>query len=90
MENFHQPDTHMSVKMHFLRSYLDSFPNNFEEFIEEQDKYSYQDINVMKERYQAQWDVNFLVDYRWCLKSNVEPTRHKRKSWKRPFIEKFP
>ena len=81
LKNFQKLGARMSVKMHFLRSHLDYFPQNCRDLSEEQ-----RDIRVMEERYQGRWDVNFLADYCWCLKRDVVATQHRRKSLKRPFI----
>ena len=42
----------MSVKMHFLPSHLDYFPQNCGDLSEEQGERFHQDIRVMEERYQ--------------------------------------
>ena len=86
MENFHKLGSRMSVKMHFLRSHLDYFPDNCGDFSEEQGGRFHQDIRVMEERYQGRWDVNFLADYCWCLKRDLVSAQHNRTSLKRPFI----
>ena len=69
----------MSVKMHFLWSHLDYFPQNCGDLSEEQGERFHQDIRVMQERYQGRWDVNFLARYCWCLKRDVVVTQHRRK-----------
>jgi hypothetical protein len=76
----------MSVKMHFLSSHLDYFPDNCGDTSEEQGERFHQDIRVMEERYQGRWDVNMLADYCWCLKRDVPAAEHKRKSLKKPFL----
>lgn len=86
MENFNKLGARMSVKMHFLHSHLDYFPENCGDYSEEQGERFHQDISIMEERYQGRWDVNFLADYCWCLKRDSPSTPHKRKSLKRPFI----
>ena len=43
----------MSVKMHFLPSHLDYFPQNCGDLSEEQGERFHQDIRVMEERYQG-------------------------------------
>ena len=88
MENFHQIGACRSVKMHFLRSHLDDFPENCGDFSEEQGERFHQDNSDMKKRYQGLWDIHFLADYYWCLKRDVEFAHHKRKYLKRPFIHK--
>ena len=52
MENFCQIGALMSVKMHFLRSHLDYFPDNWGDFSEEQGERFHQDISDMEKRYQ--------------------------------------
>ena len=86
MENFCQIGVHMSVKMHFLWSHLNYFPENCGDFSEEQGAHFHQDIGDMEKCYQGQWEVNFLADYCCCLKRDVESAQHKQKSLKRPFI----
>ena len=51
MENFRQIGALMSVKMHFFRSDLDYFPENWGEFSEEQGECFHQDISNMEKRY---------------------------------------
>ena len=76
----------MSVKLHFLWPDLDYFSKKCGDLSEEQSEYFHQDIRLMEECYQDQLDVNFLVDYCWCLKRDVVAAKHRRKSLKRPFI----
>ena len=77
MENFHQIGEYMPVKMHFLRSHLDYFSENFGDCSEEQGEWFHQDISDLEKRYQGRLDINFLADYRWCLKKDVESAQHK-------------
>ena len=86
LKNFQKLGARMSVKLHFLRSHLDHFPESCGDLSEEQGERFDQDIRVMEECYQGRWDVNFLADYCWCLKRDAVAPQHKRKSLKRPFI----
>ena len=52
MENFRQIGARMSVKMHFLRSHLDYFPENWGDFNEEQGERFHQDISYMEKCFQ--------------------------------------
>ena len=61
----------MSVKLHFLQSFLDYFPKNCGDFKEEQGERFHQDIRIKELRYQGRWDVNFLADNYWCLKQDA-------------------
>ena len=76
----------MSIKMHFLASHLDYFPNNCGDYSEEQGERFHQDIRVMEERYQGRWDIPMLADYCWSLKRDIPEARYSRKSRKRPFL----
>ena len=70
LKSFCQPGAWMSVKLYFLWLHLDYllldwdyFPKNCGDLSEEQDEHSHQDIHIIEECYQGQWDVNFLTDY---------------------------
>jgi hypothetical protein len=76
----------MSLKLHFLSSHLDYFPQNCGDYSEEQGERFHQDIRVMEERYQGRWDVNMLADYCWCLKRDSPHVQHTRKALKTSFI----
>lgn len=86
LQSFQTLGARMSIKMHFLSSHLDYFPNNCGDLSEEQGERFHQDIRVMEERYQGRWDVNMLADYCWCLKRDIIAVKHNRKSLKKPFI----
>ena len=43
----------MSIKLQFLKNYLQYFPENLKHISEEQGERFYQDIRVMEERYQG-------------------------------------
>jgi hypothetical protein len=86
LKNYQTLGARMSIKMHFLSSHLDYFPENCGDFSEEQGERFHQDIRVMEERYQGRWDVNMLADYCWCLKRDVSDVQHKRKSVRKPFL----
>ena len=71
--------------MHFLHSHLDYFPENCDNYGEEQGERFHQDISCMEERYQGRWDVNMLSDYCWFLERDVPVPQHSRRALKRPF-----
>ena len=79
LNNYQALSARMSIKMHFLSSHLDYFPENGGDFSEEQGERFHQDIRVMEERYQGRWDVNMLADYCWCLKRDAPDVHHRRK-----------
>jgi hypothetical protein len=79
LSSFHALGARMSIKMHFLSSHLDYFPNNCGDFSEKQGERFHQDIRVMEDRYQGRWDINMLADYCWGLKRDSTTTSHARK-----------
>ncbi|GFX28007.1 uncharacterized protein TNCV_773911 [Trichonephila clavipes] len=78
----------MSVKVHFLKSHLDYFPENLGAVSEEQGECFHQDIKEMEHRYEGRWNVNMMADYCWMLKWENSP-EHNRKSTKRSFDGKI-
>ncbi|UYV73988.1 hypothetical protein LAZ67_11001726 [Cordylochernes scorpioides] len=69
----------MSLKIHFLHSYLDSFPDNFGTVSDENGERFHQDISSMEKRYQGKWSPGMLADYCWTLKRNVPQAKYRRK-----------
>ena len=72
----------MSIKIHFLSSHLNYFPDNCGDYSEEQRERFYQDIAIMENRYQGSMTINMLADYCWSQKRNVTDSIYKRKSKK--------
>ena len=68
----------MSLKIHFLHSHLDFFPENLGAVSDEQGERFHQDIRTMETRYQGCWNPSMLGDYCWFLKRD-DATEHKRK-----------
>jgi len=52
ISNFEKLGCNMNMKIHFLHSHLDKFPENFGDFSEEQGERFHQDLKVMETRYQ--------------------------------------
>jgi hypothetical protein len=68
----------MSLKMHFLHSHLDFFPENLGAVSDEHGERFHQDISVMERRYQGRFEPNMMGDYCWFLQRETA-TSHKRK-----------
>ncbi|KAJ8736888.1 hypothetical protein PYW07_000159 [Mythimna separata] len=68
LQNFNRLGVNMSIKLHFLHSHLDRFPQNLGDYSEEQGERFHQDIRIMEERYQGRWDSHMMADYCWTLK----------------------
>jgi hypothetical protein len=58
----------MSLKVYFLGSDLDFFPENLGAVSDEHGERFHQDIYNMEKRYQGKWSLSMLADYCWTLK----------------------
>lgn len=72
----------MSIKVHYLHSHLDEFPEYLGEVSEEQGESFHQDIKVMEERYQGRWDSKMMVDYCSSLMRDIPEAVHKKSAKK--------
>ncbi|GBL83795.1 hypothetical protein AVEN_132680-1 [Araneus ventricosus] len=68
----------MSLKVQFLHSHIDHFPENLGAYSEEQGERFHQDVSDIERRYQGRWDVNMLADYCWMLRRETEDGKRKR------------
>jgi len=75
----------MSLKIQFLESHLDFFPENLGEVSDEHGERFYQDIMPMEKRYHGKWTSSMLADYYWTLKRDVRDVKHRRKSYASTF-----
>ncbi|CAH2083922.1 unnamed protein product [Euphydryas editha] len=69
----------MSVKLHYLNSHLDHFPENLGHFSDEQGERFHQEIRTMDERYKGRWNVHMMSDYCWSLKLDLPRVSHAKK-----------
>jgi hypothetical protein len=70
----------MSLKIHFLHSHLDFFPDNLGAVSDEHGERFHQDIAKMEKRYQGKWNPSMLGDYCWTLIREASYSDYKRKS----------
>lgn len=63
LESFKILGANISIKLHFLHSHLNRFPENLGNYGEEQGERFHQDLKVMEERYQGRWDRHMMADY---------------------------
>ncbi|GBO16832.1 hypothetical protein AVEN_210866-1 [Araneus ventricosus] len=85
IKNFKILGCSMSLKVHFLDSHLDYFPENLSAVREEQGERFRLDRKEMERRYQGKWNVSRIADYCWMLQRDNPCRVHKRKSDKRTF-----
>ena len=76
----------MSIKMHYLFSHMDRFPENLGSMSDEQGERFHQDMKEMETRYQGRWDAVMMADYCWTLKRDIPAAKHSRGSNKRKFM----
>lgn len=75
----------MSIKMHYLFSHMNRFPENLGSMSDEQGERFHQDMKEMETRYQGRWDAVMMADYCWNLKRDLPAAEHSRSSKKRKF-----
>ena len=68
VKNYEKLGCSMNLKLHFLDSHLDYFPEDPGDCSEEQGERFHQDIREMERRYQGRWDINMMADYCWTIK----------------------
>ncbi|UYV61228.1 hypothetical protein LAZ67_1003968 [Cordylochernes scorpioides] len=70
----------MSLKIHFLHSHLDFFPDNLGVVSDEHGERFHQAISSMEKRYQGKWSPAMLADDCWALKRDLPQAKYRRKS----------
>ena len=75
----------ISIRMHYLFSHMDRFPENLGSMSDEQGERFHQGITEMESRYQGQWDAVMMADYCWTLRRDLLTTQYSRTSAKRKF-----
>ena len=73
----------MSLKIHFLHSHLDFFPENCGAVSDEHGERFHQTIAEMENRYQGKWSPVMLADYCWTVVTDSPELVYKRQAKKR-------
>ena len=76
----------MSLKIHFLHSYLDFFPENLGDESDEHGERFHQQMKVMETRYQGFWNEAMMGDYCWFL---IRETKSNYKRQKKTDLSHF-
>jgi hypothetical protein len=66
----------VSLKIHFLESHLNFFPQNLGKVSDEQGERFHQDIMALEKRYQCKWTLSMLADCCWTLKRDVPDAKY--------------
>lgn len=85
LTNFKKLGCLMSLKLHFLFSHLEKFPENVGAFSEEMGERFHQDFKEHEIHYQGKWNERMIADYCWTLKRSDTSTHHRRKTLTRSF-----
>lgn len=80
LQNYCKIGARMSLKIHFLHSHLDFFPENLGDTSDEQGERLHQDLAKIEKRYQGFWDEGMMSDYCWTLMRETDPKEYKRLS----------
>lgn len=64
---YHKLGRIISLKLHFLHSHLDFFPDNRGVVNDENRDRFCQDITTLEKRYQSKWPTPTLAEYCWAL-----------------------
>ena len=67
---------YMSIKIHYLYSHMDRFPENLGTLSDEQVERFHQDLREMKTRYKGRLNMVMMADNCWNLKRNVQAGKH--------------
>ncbi|GBN84852.1 hypothetical protein AVEN_256417-1 [Araneus ventricosus] len=66
----------MSLKIHFLHSHLEFYPENLGSVSDEHGERFHQDFSNMGACYQEKWNPKMLADYFWTLKMDIPQAKH--------------
>jgi len=80
LQSYQKLGCNMSLKIHFVHSHLDFFPENCGEVSDEHGERFHQDISSMEKRYQGKWKCALLADYCWTLAIDAPNMEHKRQA----------
>jgi len=75
----------MSLKIHFLGSHLDFFPESLGKVSDKPGGKFHQDIMAMEKHYQGKWTSIMLADSCWTLKRAVPEAKYRQKSYTSTF-----
>ena len=70
----------ISVKVHFLHSHVDYFPDNLGAVSKEQGERFHQDIKTMEKRYQGYWSESMMAVNCWCFIRECTDTTYSRRA----------
>jgi len=82
LSSYQKLGCNLSVKIHFLSSHLDFFPENCGSVSDKPSERFHQDIAAMEGRYKGKWSPSMLADYCWTLMHDPLNSMFNRKAKK--------
>lgn len=76
----------MSLKIHFLHSHLDFFPENLGDVSDEHGERFHQELKAMERRYQGIYDTAMMGDYIWTLIRETDCSEYKKQRRSQQFF----
>ena len=79
----------MSMKIHFLSSHLDFFPENCGSVSDKHSEHFHQDTAAMEGRYKGKWSPSMHADYYWTLMHDSPNSTFNRQAKKARLHESY-
>ena len=89
IDAFKDLECNMSIKLHYLYSHNEKFPENLGSMRDEQGEWFHHDIKEMEIRYQGRWDAAMMADFCRPCKRDIVDAAHSRNAKKRHFCPYF-
>ncbi|XP_052563799.1 uncharacterized protein LOC128092860 [Culex pipiens pallens] len=84
LTSYKELGVNMSLKIHYLDSHLDFFPENLGAVSDEHGERFHQELAAMESRYKGK-EANMLADYCWTLLREDKETVYSRQSDRKSF-----
>jgi hypothetical protein len=73
----------MSIKVHLLAAHLDKFPDNPQDYSEEDGERIHQALEFLEKNYQTRWSEEILSDYIWFQVETCKEPRPRKSAYER-------
>lgn len=85
MSAYQELGCNMSLKLHYLHSHLDFFPENLGQFSDEHGERFHQEMLQMEIRYEGKSRIQMLTNYCWSLKRETSDEIYKKRRTSKHF-----
>ena len=86
LKSYERMGCRMSLKIYFLHSHLDFFPANLGAVSDEHGERFHQQISIMENRYQGNFNPNMMGDYCWFLQKETSSSFKRQKKTSRMLL----